>query len=63
LVVADEGWRASHRANRELHGELDKLGIPHVYEEFPGGHEWPYWEKHLETTLKFFGAVVARSND
>ncbi len=61
--MADEGWRASHRANRELHGELDKLGIPHVYEEFPGGHEWPYWEKHLETTLKFFGAVVARSND
>src|SRR5581483_8194537 len=33
--------------NRELHRELNKAGIEHVYEEFPGGHSWSYWETHL----------------
>jgi S-formylglutathione hydrolase FrmB len=40
--------------NRTLHRDLDARGIPHVYEEFPGGHEWPYWERHLADTLRFF---------
>jgi S-formylglutathione hydrolase FrmB len=42
--------------NRALHRSLDQHGIAHTYEEFDGGHEWPYWEKHLEDTLRFFGA-------
>ena len=45
-------------ANRELHAALESAGIEHVYEEFPGGHEWPYWEEHLQETLKFFGGLV-----
>lgn len=45
-------------ANRELHAALEAAEIPHVYEEFPGGHEWPYWEAHLEETLKFFGGLT-----
>lgn len=40
--------------NRRLHAELLRAGVPHEYLEFPGGHEWPYWEKHLEDTLRFF---------
>lgn len=40
--------------NRQLHLELERAGVPHIYEEFPGGHEWPYWEKHLGDTLRFF---------
>lgn len=44
--------------NRTLHGHLDDAGIPHVYEEFPGGHEWPYWTEHVATTLRFFGSLV-----
>lgn len=39
--------------NRLLHQQLTHAGIPHRYEEFPGGHEWSYWEKHLENTLIF----------
>lgn len=41
-------------ANRQLHQELIQLEIEHVYEEFEGGHEWPYWQKHVEKTLRFF---------
>jgi len=41
-------------ANRTLHREMSALNINHIYEEFEGGHEWPYWQKHLESTLRFF---------
>lgn len=41
-------------ANRLLHKQLIDAGIDHVYEEFSGGHEWPYWEEHLVDTLLFF---------
>lgn len=40
--------------NRELHRKMEKEGILHIYEEYPGGHEWPYWSEHVITTLKFF---------
>lgn len=46
--------------NRELHTALEAAGVPHVYEEFPGGHDWPYWEAHLEDSLRFFAAQLAR---
>ena len=42
-------------ANRVLHADLNSAGIAHQYEEFPGGHEWPYWERHVEDSLHFFG--------
>ena len=41
-------------ANRILHKQLKGNKIEHIYEEFKGGHEWPYWQKHLEKTLVFF---------
>ncbi len=41
-------------ANQMLHQKLLEHAIPHEYEEFSGGHEWAYWEKHIEQTLVFF---------
>jgi len=41
-------------ANRELHQQLIEENISHQYEEFSGGHEWPYWQEHLAKSLKFF---------
>ncbi|TXE13146.1 esterase family protein [Seonamhaeicola algicola] len=40
--------------NRLLNKQLNDLNIAHEYEEFDGGHEWPYWITHVEKTLKFF---------
>jgi putative tributyrin esterase len=45
--------------NRTLHRELEEAGIPHVYEEFSGGHTWDYWHEHLADTLRFFKACLA----
>ena len=44
--------------NRKLHEALLAAGIPHTYEEFAGGHQWPYWREHLEDTLRFFEACL-----
>lgn len=50
------------KGNRLLHQQLTSAGIDHVYEEFPGAHQWSYWEKHLEDTLLFFDKTVYPSN-
>jgi len=46
-------------ANRELHAQLTHAGIPHDYQEFAGGHDWPYWTLHLEDALRFFGDILS----
>ena len=45
-------------ANRALAARLHAAGVPHVYEEHPGGHEWPYWTRRVQDTLRFFGDIL-----
>jgi putative tributyrin esterase len=45
-------------ANVTLHDELDALSIPHIYESFPGAHEWTYWRQHVASTLRFFDSLL-----
>jgi hypothetical protein len=47
--------------NRRLHQALSAADIDHIYEEFPGGHEWTYWETHLADTLRFFARAISGS--
>ena len=47
-------------ANRALHEALRAASVPHDYAEFPGGHEWAYWERHLADTLRFFARVMTQ---
>jgi putative tributyrin esterase len=39
--------------NRDYHAALEKAGIRHVYREFPGGHNWDYWDLHVRDALEF----------
>jgi S-formylglutathione hydrolase FrmB len=39
--------------NREMHRHLDRLGIPHEYQEFPGAHSWEYWDEHIRESIAF----------
>lgn len=41
-------------ANRILHQQLTEIGVDHSYQEFEGGHEWPYWIVHVKDSLLFF---------
>lgn len=47
-------------SNRALHAALEKARIPHVYEELAGGHDWPYWQKQVRSTLRFFSEIARR---
>ena len=47
--------------NRRFHAHLDALGIPHDYEEFPGGHSWDYWDRHVQEALAFHARVLGIS--
>jgi putative tributyrin esterase len=40
-------------ANRELHRQLDGIGVEHDWRENAGGHEWSYWRRHLPAALEF----------
>lgn len=44
--------------NQRLHQFLLKHKIVHQYQEFPGGHEWAYWQKYIETTYRFFSKLL-----
>lgn len=39
--------------NRAFHEHLSELRIPHEYEEFPGGHDWAYWDLHVREAVDF----------
>jgi putative tributyrin esterase len=38
--------------NRRFHAHLDKLKLPHTYKEYPGGHDWEYWDDHVPAALR-----------
>jgi hypothetical protein len=41
-----------HAMGDRLHGRLQELGIPHVWDDYgPGQHLWPYWNRGLAQTL------------
>jgi enterochelin esterase-like enzyme len=46
------------KSNRLLHSMLENEGIPHVYEEFPGGHSNEYWNQNIDKTLIFFDRIL-----
>ncbi len=39
--------------NRAFHAHLARLGIEHIYQEYPGDHTWEYWDQHIRQTLDF----------
>jgi putative tributyrin esterase len=39
--------------NRDLHRDLQAARVPHQYREFPGDHDWDYWDQHVRDALQF----------
>ncbi len=40
-------------SNRSFHSRLTVMGFPHEYEEFPGNHNWEYWDEHVQEAIEF----------
>jgi S-formylglutathione hydrolase FrmB len=53
LFTVSTGDTAAYAENLELHDQLVDLGIPHEYEEAPGGHTWEYWTSVIGAHLDF----------
>lgn len=47
-----------YKDNVEFHQKLDALRIPHEYEEFPGEHNWDYWDLHIRSALAFHARAL-----
>lgn len=45
-------------SNRFYHNSLSEAGITHEYEEFPGDHNWAYWDEHIQQAIEFHLAGV-----
>ncbi len=39
--------------NREFVKDLTDSKIPHTYLEYPGEHNWDYWDEHIRGALRF----------
>ena len=39
--------------NRDFHKHLEAMLIPHEYQEFPGSHDWAYWDLHVREAIAF----------
>ena len=44
--------------NRNFHHHLDAVGLAHEYAEFDGGHDWAYWDEHVQGSVAFFAGVL-----
>ena len=50
---------ASHPEKFRAFAGHSSITVFEELEEFPGGHEWPYWQCYLEKTLRFFASIDA----
>jgi putative tributyrin esterase len=46
--------------NRAFRWTVEQLGVPIVYHEWPGKHDWPYWHAHVGESLQWIGAQIAK---
>jgi S-formylglutathione hydrolase FrmB len=45
-------------ANHKLHLDLEKNNISHIYNQYPGEHNWDYWTNHIKEHLLFFNTLL-----
>ena len=43
---------------RDFHATLQRLGVAHVYAEWPGSHDWNYWRRHVRESLRWIGERI-----
>jgi S-formylglutathione hydrolase FrmB len=44
--------------NRTFHAHLKGLNFPHEYAEYPGEHNWAYWDEHVREAIAFHRGVL-----
>jgi len=44
--------------NRAFKAKVESLGLPLVYHEWPGQHDWTYWRAHVGESLHWIGEKI-----
>lgn len=44
--------------SRRFDSYLTEIGLEHSYSEHPGGHEWDYWDTHVQAALEQHARVL-----
>ena len=44
--------------SRSIHARFDQLGVAHEYAEYPGVHDWDYWDRHIQEAIAFHWRAV-----
>lgn len=57
LDVGRDDYLLAH--SRAFARALDSLGVPHVYAEHPGRHDWAYWRAHLPESATWLAGRIA----
>jgi len=45
-------------SNGAFHRALEDMRVPHEYREFPGRHDWDYWDLHVLDALAFHARAL-----
>ena len=45
--------------NRAFHRALVQMNVAHEYREFPGAHDWDYWDRHVRDALAFHAHALS----
>ncbi|MGM7702747.1 alpha/beta hydrolase [Pseudalkalibacillus sp. Hm43] len=43
-----------HASNLRFRDHCERIQLDVLYEEFPGTHEWGYWDEHIQRVLGYF---------
>lgn len=46
--------------NRAFRAAVERLGVPIVYHEWPGEHDWSYWRAHVGESLHWIGEQISK---
>ncbi len=44
--------------NRRFHAHLNEINLPHEYAEYPGAHDWAYWDTHVQEAIAFHARAL-----
>ncbi len=46
--------------NRSFTEHLNTLGYDHIYQEYPGAHNWEYWDLHIQQSIEFVMSEIGK---
>lgn len=49
--------------NRRFTAHLNEIGLAHEYAEYPGTHNWDFWDLHIQEALTFHARNLGIANE